>query len=241
MSRDRSAPPGATPASPPQESASAAHGAAARSAPARSTGAWPDGQRGTWLVGGLLLLGVTAAVAAIWFQRQQTRKCLAFYGPVAARRITAAAGVELLAVQPGSVPRRLAVASRLDVSQAPGLVHLRRGLVEDANFNWPEVGMREGGMQDDPQDAAVSPAPRPLDRWDAALVFTDRNGGGQTTLVVDLDESGGALAVVGQPGWIGLGRIGRGLAAWIRDTWSRNARIADAPPRGTPNLRHRAE
>lgn len=236
MSRDRSAPQGAGPASCLQESALAARGAGRGSSPACPTGAWAGGRRGTWLVGGLLMLGVAAAVGAIWFQRQQTRKCLAFYGPVAARRITSAAGVELLTVQPGSVPRRLAAASRLDVSQAPGLVHLRRGLVEDANFSWPDVG-----LQDDPRAAAVPPAPRPLDRWDAALVFTDREGGGQTTLVVDLDETDGGLAVVGQPGWIGLGRIGRGLAAWVRDTWSRNARLPDAAPGGGPDMRRQAE
>jgi len=36
--------------------------------------------------------------------------------------------------------------------------------------------------------------------------------------VVDLDAAGGALAVVGQPGRIGLGRIGPGLEKWVRST-----------------------
>lgn len=181
---------------------------------------------GRLLVVGLLLLGVTAAVGAIWFQRHQTRRCLAFYGPIAARRITSAAGVDLLGVQPGGGPRRLAASTRVDVSKAPGLVHLRRGLVEDANFTWDaarveagveppvERAMRGGRQGDGPS--------RPLDCWDAALVFTDRDGG-QTTLVVDLDPHAGALAVVGQPGWIGLGRIGRGLDTWIRDTMRRRS------------------
>ena len=74
------------------------------------------------------------------------------------------------------------------------------------------------------EDAA---APLPLDAWDVAFVFTnpDRTssavspgGRGSTTLVVALDSSGGSLTVVGQPGRIGLGRIGPGLEKWIRST-----------------------
>ena len=236
MSRDSSAPRSTAPASPTPDSEATARGAGVMSATGSLAGPRAGGLRGTWLVAGLLLLGVTAAVGAIWFQRQQTRKCLAFYGPAAARRITSAAGVELLAVQPGGGPRRLAVSSRLDVSQAPGLVHLRRGLVEDANFSWSERF-----EENDPRGDVLSGAPRPLDRWDAALVFTDRDGGGQTTLVVDLDATDGALAVVGQPGWIGLGRIGRGLDAWIRATWSRDAGERDAGERAAENRRRQAE
>jgi len=159
--------------------------------------------RGTWLVAGLLLLGVAAAITGVWFQRHQTRRCLAFYGAAAARRIAAAPTVELLLVQPGAGAGRLAIRSRIDVSKAPGLVHLRRGLVEDANFNWQASG------------GAVLER-LPLDAWDVAFVF--REPIGSTTLVIDLDPSGGGLAVVGQPGRIGLGRIGPGLEKWIWST-----------------------
>lgn len=190
----------------------------------------PSARRGTWLVVGLLLLGVAAAVGAIWFQRQQTSRCLAFFGPVAARRITSAVRVELLGVQQGGAPRRLASATRVDVSKAPGLVHLRRGLVEDANFTWDDMGAQAGvasdagrALRDDRRGEGSARSSRPLDCWDAAIVFTDRDGG-RTTLVIDLDPYDGALAVVGQPGWIGLGRIGRGLDAWIRDTMERRTR-----------------
>jgi len=154
-------------------------------------------------VAGLLLLGLAAAITGIWFQRHQTRRCLAFYGPAAARRIAAAPTVELLLVQPGAEPGRLVARSRIDISKAPGLVHLRRGLVEDANFNWQGT------------DAAV-PERLPSDAWDVALVFSEPLG--RTTLVMDLDRAGGSLAAVGQPGRIGLGRIGPGLEKWIRST-----------------------
>ena len=184
-----------------------------------ASGAW----RGTWLVAGLLLLGVTAAVTGVWFQRQQTRRCLEFYGPAAARRIAAAPTVELLLVQPGATPRRLAGLRRIDVSKAPGLVHLRRGLVEDANFRWQS----SGGMQGGGGTAGAAAEPLPLDAWDVAFVFTNPGppetpasprDQGRTTLVIDLDPSGGNLAVVGQAGRIGLGRIGPGLEKWIRST-----------------------
>ena len=173
---------------------------------------------GTWLVAGLLLMGVAAAVTGVWFQRHQTRRCLEFYGPSAARLITAAPRVELLRVQPGTSPGRLAVQSQIDVSKAPGLVHLRRGLVEDANFNWQAV---------EPADHASIQTRLSAESWDVALVFADPygtdtqarlHGGGQTTLVIDFDPAGGCLALVGQPGRIGLGRIGPGLEKWIRAT-----------------------
>lgn len=186
-----------------------------RDAPRNAAGIPP----GTWLVAGLLLMGVAAAVTGVWFQRHQTRRCLEFYGAVAARSIAAAPRVELLTVQPGTGPGRLAVQSRIDVSKAPGLVHLRRGLVEDANFSWPSDGTRADTA---PQARLSSEA------WDVALVFTETvgtdasttrpRGAGQTTLVIDFDTTGGCLAMVGQPGRIGLGRIGPGLEKWIRAT-----------------------
>jgi len=161
--------------------------------------------RGSWLVAGLLLLGLTAAITGIWFQWQQTRRCLAFYGPAAARRIAASPAVELMLVQPGGQPGQLVAQKRIDVSKAAGLVHLRRGLVEDANFNWQAGG-------------GLVPERLPSESWDVALVFSEPLG--STTLGIDFDPAGGSLAVVGQPGRIGLGRIGPGLEKWIRSTLS---------------------
>ena len=172
--------------------------------PSQTASARAEGpSRGTWLVAALLLLGLAAAITGIWFQWQQTRRCLEFYGPAAARRIAAAPMVELLLMQPGAEPGRLVARSRIDISKAPGLVHLRRGLVEDANFSWQSSG---GAVQER----------LPLESWDVAFVFTEPLG--RTTLVIDLDPAGGSLAAVGQPGRIGLGRIGPGLEKWIRST-----------------------
>jgi len=164
-------------------------------------------------------MGVAAAVTGVWFQRHQTRRCLEFYGASAARLIAAAPTVELLLVRPGAGPGRLAAQTRIDVSKAPGLVHLRRGLVEDANFGWLA----------DETGPSSSQSRLPAEAWDVALVFTDgggtdsptlSSGTGQTTLIIDFDPAGGCLATVGQPGRIGLGRIGPGLEKWIRATLS---------------------
>ena len=181
--------------------------------PSQTASARAEGpSRGTWLVAALLLLGLAAAITGIWFQWQQTRRCLEFYGPAAARRIAAAPTVELLLMQPGAEPGRLVARSRIDISKAPGLVHLRRGLVEDANFNWQGTDARASGAG----AGGAAPERLPLDAWDVALVFSEPLG--RTTLVIDLDPSRGSLAAVGQPGRIGLGRIGPGLEKWIRST-----------------------
>ena len=86
----------------------------------------PPQNRGTWLVVGLIFLGLFAAVTGIWFQWGQTRRCLSFYGPATARQISSAPRVELWLLKPGSGVGRLVAAERRDISAASGLVHLRR-------------------------------------------------------------------------------------------------------------------
>ena len=169
--------------------------------PASPTGQ-PAGWSGSVLVLGLRVRGWGAAVTGIWFQWGQTRRCLEFYGPRVARLIAEAPRVELWTLKPGSSPRRLLAVGRQDVSQAPGLVHLRRGLVEDANFRWEEVGDKV--------------APLPVAAWEKALVFTTPEAEeSAAVLAIDFAEDGGALTVVGQPGRIGLGRLERGLQKWL--------------------------
>ncbi|NBW95728.1 MAG: hypothetical protein EBR28_03115 [Planctomycetia bacterium] len=149
----------------------------------------------------MLFLGVAAAVTGVAYQRMQTRRCLGFYGPDVARLVASAPRVELVAVVPGAGAGRLTAVTVRDVSTAKGLVHLRRGLVEDANFDWR---------------ASTAAEPLPPGAWDVALVFSDPGKPqARATLVVDLDAAGGSLAVVGRPGRVGLGRIGRGLAKWV--------------------------
>lgn len=190
------------------------NGLAARrfSAP-RATG------RGTRLVIGLLALGLAAAATGIWFQWQQTRRCLDFYGATAARRISAAPTVELWTLVPGSHPGRLRAFGRRDVSQARGLVHLRRGLVEDANFEWDASSGATGDLGGRLPDEA----------WTFALAFTDpaHPGGAATVVAFSVAADGAspshdggraAMAVVGRPGRVALGRIAAGLQRWVAAT-----------------------
>ena len=168
-----------------------------------SAPATPSFRPGSLLVVAILLLGFLAATVAISYQRLQTRRCLAFYGPEAARRVAKAPRVELWRLAPTGRPGRLVATSRLDVSAAKGIVHLRRGLVEDAGFRWHEAGA--GGRL-------------PEEAWDYALVFSDPAADGRTTIVLDLAADVGWLAVQGQPGRAALGRLGRGLEEWIAAT-----------------------
>ena len=163
----------------------------------------PDARQpsGRPLVAGLLLLGVALACFAIWFQWRQTRRCLALYGSDVARQVQAAARVELWepSASAAGVHPGFESATRTDISRAPGLVHLRRGLVEDANFDWER------------------PAAPPGAEWDAAFAFYDPGSADapSAVLVIDFDPSGSTLGVAGRDRRVGLGRIEKGLRSWL--------------------------
>jgi hypothetical protein len=169
---------------------------------------------GTRLVLGLVLAGVGLAMFAVWFQWGQTRRCLDFFGSAAARRIQTAPRVELwsLAAE-GPTVRSV---HRLDVSEAPGIVHLRRGLIEDVNYRWEVAG---------PQSAA----PLPAAAWDQALAFFDTADSDAPATVVAFDLNGPlgvpddsghvpVATVVGRAGRVPLGPIAPGLRRWIGAT-----------------------
>lgn len=182
----------------------------------RSTTGSDTARSGRRLVLALVGLGVLGACVGIAYQRAQTDGCLAVYGPRVARLVASAPHVELwtgLRVIDG----RLVATHRLDVSAAKGLVHLRRGLVEDANFSGAEP---------------AGPAPA-VTSWTHALVFS-----ATPVTRVPVDDSAAALLLeVGEPGgragWIGvvgqgmalpIGRIEKGLRNWLTAT------VAPGPP-----------
>lgn len=175
------------------DSASAASGVPSR----------PGPSAGTAVVLGVLLAAAALATFAVWFQWGQTRRCLEFFGPRVSRRIQAAPRVELWRLE--TAAGRLRVAARRDVSQAPGLVHLRRGLIEDVNYRWPTGHDRPANRMDE----AV---------WDAALAFwVDAEGDPDAILAFDLDKPG-SVTVVGQAGRVALGPLEPGLRRWIEAT-----------------------
>ncbi len=169
---------------------------------------------GSILVIGLLALGVFAAGVGVWWQWQQTRRCLAFYGIRTSERISKAPRVELWRFKRPSDSRHtghLSVNRVQDITEAKGLVHLRRGLVEDANFKWFERGRSELG-------------PLPDAAWDVALVFYDTNNPDSTrrraVIAIDFGENPkeANLTVVGSPGRIPLGKMAKGLRTWVEST-----------------------
>lgn len=161
----------------------------------------PRPATGVWLVVGMLALGAALAVFAVWFQWGQTRRCLNFYGSEAAHRIQVAPRVELWRFDSDGQTSRREPARRVDISTSKGLVHLRHGLVEDANFAW------------DSPPAPVGPAPA------VALAFFDHPHGDEpgTVVILQLDDRGGWLEVAGRPGVLVLGRIAAGLRTWLAD------------------------
>lgn len=155
---------------------------------------------GRIVVGGIIAVGLCLAAFAFWFQWIQTRRCLAFFGSDVATSVNAAPRVELWRLAPGSGPRRLVVTERRDISLAPGLVHLRHALVEDASFDW--------------QPADAAPPPPPAD-WSLGIAFWRRGNQGDPTAVLAFDLRSGVMTVVGRPGRVALGRLGSGLATWV--------------------------
>lgn len=161
-------------------------------------------------------LGASLALFGILHQRSQTLRCLRFLGAFAARQVTAAPHVELMRLTPTDREGRLVAVERWDISAARGLVHLRRGLVEDANYDWT------GGSGNVP--AAVAREDRvPAAAWQWGIAFaesapaTDAN----TATILAFALAGtargepGWMTVAGSPGRIRLGRIDRALSKWI--------------------------
>lgn len=148
----------------------------------------------------MVLLATLLAGFAVWHHRGQTRRCLEFYGSQAAQRIQAADRVELWRLGGAARAERPEAAGRIDVSRARGVVHMRRALVEDANFAW-----------DQPPSAGSGPA--------FGLAFYDRATDAEpgTVIVVRLDGERGSLVVEGRDGRVALGTLAKGLRTWLAD------------------------
>lgn len=169
-------------------------------------------------------LGGGLALFGILFQRGQTIRCLRFLGPIAARRVAKADHVELLRLQPSAAEGRLVAVERWDITRARGLVHLRRGLVEDANYSWEVRDDGDGRARLAPAawewGIAFADSPSAVDDGGATIVvFTGGRaaGGGKGNGGENRSEEPGWITVVGSPGRVRLGRIERGLRVWIDD------------------------
>jgi len=162
----------------------------------RPVGGWPGGNwpGGNWIVVGLVGVALALALFALWFHSWQTRRCLDFFGGTVAHRIQVAPRVELWD------PVDAGPTGQFDVSAAPGLVHLRRGLVEDANFAWNRG------------EAAVVGPSRTV-----ALAFYDTVEASlpQSVLLFTFGPDCGTVSVADRPERLPLGRIRPGLLRWL--------------------------
>src|SRR5687768_9637678 len=128
------------------------------------------------LVIALVVAGLAAASVAVWYQHRQTRRALDLWGAAAAQCIERAPVVKLVALDGGgrtgssTTGETFDAGAATDISRAPGLLHFRRSLLQDANFDWNSEN-----------EAAVS------DRdWDYAVRFSDEVG--SVVVLFDLDR-----------------------------------------------------
>ena len=98
--------------------------------------------RGKLAVLTMFAVALAAATFAWWWNYSRGQRALEFYGPKAAHLIRTAPKVELLvlgtaessAIEP--LPEFGPVSQIVDISRAPGLVHARTALLDDASYDW---------------------------------------------------------------------------------------------------------
>jgi hypothetical protein len=117
--------------------------------------------RGKYIVLAVLLLAVLLAVGNMAYQTWSARRAIAHWGHDAAQLILTAPRVDVLRLRSSSLP--LDAAATVDATHARGLLHVRRGLVNDALYAWD------------------SPPVNPT--WHYALRF--RDGDAECTLLLD--------------------------------------------------------
>src|SRR5262245_46257806 len=100
--------------------------------------------RGKLAVLTMFALALAAAAFAWWWNYSRGQRALGFYGPRAANLVRTAPKVELLVLGTGdsdpveSLPESGPVARIIDISRAPGLVHARTALLDDASYDWDD-------------------------------------------------------------------------------------------------------
>jgi hypothetical protein len=88
---------------------------------------------GKLVIIGVMIVAVTAAGTSWWIRYNSTHRAAEFWGPTAVRRIRDAPFVQLFYVNDD--PDLLSDVR--NISNTPGLTHLRHALLEDRSFKWP--------------------------------------------------------------------------------------------------------
>src|SRR6478609_5030981 len=101
------------------------------------------GSRGSVAVLAMIGLALVAAMFAWWWNYERGHQALKFYGADAATLIRTAPTVELFVSAPaqersesGTEPASAAPTRQIDISHAPGLIHARTSLLDDASYDW---------------------------------------------------------------------------------------------------------
>ncbi len=95
-----------------------------------------SGVSGKLVIITILIAAVGAALGGWVFRYNATHRAVEFWGPEAALAIRDAKKVSLTQVSRDKEGYRLA-SFTVEVSDAPGLMHLRAALLEDRSFEWP--------------------------------------------------------------------------------------------------------
>jgi hypothetical protein len=170
--------------------------------------------RGQWVIAAVFALGVAASVLAVWYLSSQSRQALEFWGPEAGRLIVQAKEAELLHLLPepveeldAAVPegaesielgdRRYSVLERRDAIATRGFLHIRRGLMTDAAFDWSQPPLNHPP------------------RWEYAVRFVD--GDQLATLVFSFDPPRAALA--GGKRTVSIAPVGEAMESFFREAF----------------------
>ena len=160
--------------------------------------------RGKFVILFVFTLGVAAALFAIWYNHRLTSRALAFLGPEVAPLVTRARQVELLRFSGTdgsgdwlSVDNlRLKIDARRDISDAPGLIHARHALRQNASYIWDV------------------PAEHVEPRWDCALRFVRPPDA--AVLVFDFTSGRALVLQNGNMATMG-GKLAEGLQRYLEE------------------------
>jgi hypothetical protein len=128
------------------------------------------GFSGKLVIAGIVSVAFCAAAVSWWFRYNATHNAVKFWGPEAATLIRDAPVVSIYHGGNFSDPNEPAMLKKVattesDISNAPGLTHLRNALLEDHNFDWTTV--------------VKAPLQTPA-QW--GLMFADPKAGKSTTV-----------------------------------------------------------
>jgi hypothetical protein len=176
--------------------------------PTEQTAPEPKLIEGKYAILAVIAIGLAGAVGGWWYRSQLQRRAIALWGREAAELMQRAPRVELLSLAPQNddVERdaenslsfgdaRLGIAERIDVSRAPGLIHLRHSLISDQSFAWSV------------------PLETCQPHWPCALRFAD--GEHSATLLVDFDCRQALLAE--RNARVSIEPMAKGLEIFIRE------------------------